>query len=346
LLRRAVFANKRDALMTAQPLTRGQGLQTTAVHTRFAPSPTGRLHLGHAFSAITAHDFARAQGGRFSLRIEDIDGTRSRPEHVDAILKDLEWLGLAWDGEVTFQSQRLHLYEAALDRLRGMGLLYPCFCTRADIAASLSAPHGPEGALYPGTCRGRADADLTRPHSSRLDVQRALKILPRRGRGTAEGGGGVLAANDVARGEYPSTSFAGPPLPPGEDLLWHDAFAGWVAADPLAHGDVILARKDAPASYHLAVTIDDAAQGITHVIRGKDLFEATHVHRLLQALLDLPTPEYRHHGLLTGPDGQRLAKRHGAPTLESLRLAGEDGPALADRLRAGQLPVGFAAAKA
>ncbi|MCD2325165.1 tRNA glutamyl-Q(34) synthetase GluQRS [Sphingomonas sp. IC-56] len=276
------------------------------VHTRFAPSPTGRLHLGHAFSAITAHDFARAQGGRFSLRIEDIDGTRSRREHVDGILRHLEWLGLEWDGEVTFQSQRLHLYEAALDRLRGMGLLYPCVCTRADIAASLSAPHGREGAVYPGTCRGRADADLSRPHSWRLDVERALR----------------------------------------EDLWWHDAFAGRVRADPLSHGDVILARKDAPASYHLAVTLDDAAQGITHVVRGKDLFEATHVHRLLQALLDLPTPEYRHHDLLSGPDGQRLAKRHGAPTLESLRLAGEDGRALADRLRAGLLPVGFAAAKA
>lgn len=280
------------------------------IHTRFAPSPTGRLHLGHAWSAIQAHDFARAAGGRFSLRIEDIDGTRSRPEHVDAIFRDLEWLGLAWDGEATFQSQRLDLYQAALDRLKAMGLLYPCFCTRADIAASLSAPHGPEGALYPGTCRGLPE-DAARlaaePHSWRLDMEKALAQV--------------------------------------DGLTWHDALAGTIAANPRAHGDVVLARKDAPASYHLAVTVDDAAQDITHIIRGKDLFSATHVHRLLQALLGLPTPEYRHHDLLLGPDGTRLAKRHGAPTLEAMRLAGEDGRALADRLRAGSLPVGIAAAQ-
>jgi len=273
------------------------------IHTRFAPSPTGRLHLGHAFSALQAHDFARANGGIFTLRIEDIDGTRSRPEHVAAILADLDWLGLQWDEPPVFQSQRLPLYQAALDRLRAMGLLYPCFCTRADIAASLSAPHGPDGPLYPGTCRERADPDLTRPHSWRLDMAAAVAL-------------------------------AG-------DLTWHDALAGTVRADPLSHGDVILARKDAPASYHLAVTVDDAAQGISHVVRGADLFAATHVHRLLQALLDLPTPEYRHHALLTGPDGTRLAKRHGAPTLESLRLAGEDGRALAARLRKGEVPIGF-----
>lgn len=273
------------------------------IHTRFAPSPTGRLHLGHAFSALQAHDFARALGGRFTLRIEDIDGTRSRPEHVAAILEDLDWLGLRWDEPPVFQSQRLPLYAAALDQLRAMGLLYPCFCTRADIAASLSAPHGPEGALYPGTCRGLAHPDLSRPHSWRLDMAAAIARVG--------------------------------------DLVWQDALAGAVAADPLSHGDVILARKDAPASYHLAVTIDDAAQGISHVVRGADLFTATHVHRLLQALLDLPTPYYRHHALLAGPDGTRLAKRHGAPTLESLRLAGEDGRALADRLRKGEVPIGF-----
>ncbi len=278
------------------------------IHTRFAPSPTGRLHLGHAWSAIQAHDHARQHGGRFTLRIEDIDGTRSRPEHVDAILRDLEWLGLGWDGEVTWQSRRLHLYEAALGRLRAAGLLYPCFCTRADIAASASAPHGPEGALYPGTCRGLEATDMARPHCWRLDMARAIQIPP-----------------------------------PGEDLCWHDAHAGRVRADPAAAGDVVLARKDAPASYHLAVTVDDAAQGITDVVRGVDLFAATHVHRLLQALLGLPTPEYRHHPLLAGPDGTRLAKRHGAPSLEAMRLAGEDGRALAERLRAGQLPVGIAA---
>jgi glutamyl-Q tRNA(Asp) synthetase len=277
--------------------------------TRFAPSPTGRLHLGHAFSAIQAHDFARACGGRFLLRIEDIDGTRSRPEHVDAILADLEWLGLSWDGEVVFQSQRLARYQAALDRLKAMGLLYPCFCTRADIAASASAPHGPEGTIYPGTCRALAAPDLSRPHCWRLDMAAALSRA-----------GGALGFTDSGHGT--------------------------IVADPASHGDVVLARKDAPASYHLAVTVDDAAQHVTDIVRGDDLFAATHVHRLLQALLELPVPRYHHHALLTGSDGQRLAKRHGAPTLAALREAGENGPALADALRLGELPVGFVAARA
>ncbi|MBB4101000.1 glutamyl-Q tRNA(Asp) synthetase [Sphingomonas kyeonggiensis] len=325
------------------------------IHTRFAPSPTGRLHLGHAWSAIQAHDYARAHGGTFTLRIEDIDGTRSRPEHVEATLRDLEWLGLAWDGEVTFQSRRLHLYEAALDHLRAMGLLYPCFCTRADIAASLTAPHGPEGALYPGTCRGLVAPDLSKPHCWRLDVTGALKILPElvSGRGAiraANGGGAAGEDGGVPPPPLHHRPAAGGPPPRdklGEDLLfWNDVFAGRILADPASAGDVVLARKDAPASYHLAVTMDDAAQGITHVVRGVDLFAATHVHRLLQALLGLPTPEYRHHPLLLGPDGTRLAKRHGAPGLEAMRLAGEDGRALADRLREGQLPVGIAAAQA
>ncbi|HEX8301832.1 glutamate--tRNA ligase family protein, partial [Sphingomonas sp.] len=162
------------------------------VVTRFAPSPTGRLHLGHAWSALLSHDFARENGGSFLLRIEDIDGTRSRPEHVAAILADLDWLGLAWDGEVTFQSQRLPLYDAALDRLKAMGLLYPCFCTRADIAASLTAPHGLEGAVYPGTCRGLPAPDLSKPHCWRLDLEKALANLPLpsgEGRGPPRSGG-------------------------------------------------------------------------------------------------------------------------------------------------------------
>ncbi|UVO52481.1 tRNA glutamyl-Q(34) synthetase GluQRS [Sphingomonas sp. SUN019] len=276
----------------------GQGvadIEGPHVVTRFAPSPTGRLHMGHAFSAILAHDFARARGGRFLLRIEDIDGTRSRPEHVATIIEDLRWLGLTWDGPVAFQSERLSLYAAALDDLRARGLLYPCFCTRAEIAASLSAPHGPE-AIYPGTCRsidpsGRMDE----PHCWRIDMAKAVALT-------------------------------GP-------LTWTDHNAT-IAADPAAQGDVVLARKDAPASYHLAVTIDDAAQGVTDVVRGRDLFDATHIHRLLQALLGLPTPAWHHHDLLTGADGERLAKRHNSPTLAALREAGEDGRALAAQLRA------------
>ncbi|MGH6612811.1 tRNA glutamyl-Q(34) synthetase GluQRS [Sphingomonas sp.] len=283
-----------------------------AVITRFAPSPTGALHLGHAFSAIQAHDRARKEGGTFLLRIEDIDGTRSRPEHVQGIFDDLAILGLAWDGPVLFQSARLAAYEQALSRLRERDLLYPCFCTRADIAASGAAPHGAAGAIYPGTCRSldpaiRQTRLATEPHAWRIDMARAVAAI-----------GGA------------------------EELVWHDEIAGVVSADPLAHGDVVLARKDAPASYHLAVTVDDAAQGVTHVVRGVDLFEATHVHRVLQALLDLPVPLYRHHRLLTDVAGNRLAKRTGAPTLASLYAAGQDGPALADMLRRGQAPPGFA----
>jgi glutamyl-Q tRNA(Asp) synthetase len=281
----------------------GQG----GIVTRFAPSPTGRLHLGHAASATRAHDFAVTRGGRFLLRIEDIDGTRSRPEHVADILADLAWLGLRWEGPV-FQSQRLDLYAEALAKLDAMGLVYRCYCTRAAIAASLSAPHGSE-AVYPGICRNRPrDEDTDAPHCWRLDVAKAL-----------------------AR--------TGP-------LIWWDETAGTVACEAAAQGDVVLARKDAPSSYHLAVTVDDAAQGVTDVVRGIDLFMATHIHRLLQALLGVPTPRYRHHPLLTGPNGERLAKRHGAPTLASLREAGEDGRALADLLRAGRLPTGFSARNA
>lgn len=264
--------------------------------TRFAPSPTGRLHFGHAASAIAAHDLARTHDGTFLLRIEDIDGTRSRPEHVAGILDDLRWLGLAWDGDVVFQSQRLAGYEAALDRLRAMDLVYPCFCTRADIAASASAPHGVEGTVYPGTCRGTDNRHrMSEPHCWRIAMDRAAAL-------------------------------AGP-------LAWQDATAGVVVAEPSAAGDVVLARKDAPASYHLAVTVDDAAQGVTDVVRGIDLFAATHVHRLLQALLDLPTPRYHHHPLLLGPDGKRLAKRNGAQALADLRTQGVDGPSIAGAIR-------------
>lgn len=271
--------------------------------TRFAPSPTGRLHVGHGWSALMAHDLAGGSGGRFHLRIEDIDGARSRPEHVAGIMEDLAWLGLGWDGPVVFQSQRLAAYAAALDRLKAMGLAYPCFCTRADIAASASAPHGPEGAIYPGTCRHvpddvRADRIVQEPHAWRIDMVRAVAMT-------------------------------GP-------LTWDDA-----DGDPLAAGDVVLARKDAPTSYHLAATLDDAAMGVTLVLRGRDLLAATDIHRLLQALLDLPTPLYRHHGLLVGPDGKRLAKRTGGIQLAELRASGVDPARLRDDLRAGVFPAGI-----
>jgi glutamyl-Q tRNA(Asp) synthetase len=279
--------------------------------TRFAPSPTGLLHLGHAYSALQAHDFARARDGAFLLRIEDIDPGRVRTEFVDDIIADLLWLGLEWDGEMIYQSERLPLYAEALDRLKAEGLLYPCFCTRAEIAAeiaaSASSPHrGPDGPVYPGICRGLAAPDLARPHAWRLDVARA-----------------------AAR--------AG-------SLTWREGEAE-VAARPEVYGDVVLARKDAPASYHLAVTVDDAAQGVTHVVRGRDLFAATHVHRLLQALLDLPTPIYHHHGLLTDAAGNRLAKRHGAPTLADMRAAAADPAALVAALRAGAYPGGYSLAE-
>ena len=270
--------------------------------TRFAPSPTGRLHLGHAYSALLAHDFAREREGSFLLRIEDIDPGRVRAEFIDGILEDMLWLGLEWDDEIIYQSERLALYAAALERLKAMGLLYPCFCTRADIAASVAAPHGPDGPLYPGTCRGLAAPDLSRPHAWRLDVAKA-----------------------VAR--------AGP-------LTWRND-GEEVSAAPETLGDVVLARKDAPASYHLAVTVDDADAGVSDIVRGRDLFASTHVHRLLQALLDLPVPDYHHHALLTDADGVRLAKRHAAPTLADLRARGMDPAALVEALRRGEMPAGY-----
>ncbi|WP_326914008.1 tRNA glutamyl-Q(34) synthetase GluQRS [Sphingopyxis chilensis] len=276
--------------------------------TRFAPSPTGELHLGHAYSAVLAHAAARGAGGRFRIRIDDIDGSRSREEFVAAALADLAWLGLDRDGDPVRQSDRLGDYVAALDDLRARGLVYPCFCTRADIAASLSAPHGPSGATYPGTCRNLSDAERARrmaaePHCWRLDMTRAAAL-------------------------------AG-------DLKWEEMEQGLRTAAPLAHGDIVLARKDAPASYHLASTLDDAAMGVTHVIRGADLIASTDIHRLLQALLGLPAPVYRHHALVCGPDGKRLAKRDAAASLKGLRDAGIDGRALAADLAADRLPTGY-----
>lgn len=280
------------------------------VTSRFAPSPTGPLHLGHALSAVLAHDRAREAGGRFLLRIEDTDTGRCRAEFVDGIFADLTWLGLRWDA-VAVQSERLALYDAALERLKAMGVAYPCFCTRGEIArevaASVSAPHGPDGPLYPGTCRGAEDASARlaagEPHSWRLDAGQAAAMV-------------------------------GP-------LTFVEEGAGDVAVEPELLGDLVLKGRDRPASYHLAAVVDDAAQGVTHVVRGRDILPSTHPQRLIQALLEIAPPIYRHHALVGDADGRRLAKRHGAPTLAAWRKAGEDGRALADRLRTGELPAGF-----
>lgn len=261
--------------------------------TRFAPSPTGHLHVGHAFAAFYAHRQA-GDKGRFLLRLEDIDQGRCRPEFEGAIAQDLEWLGLHPQGPVWRQSERMPAYAAALERLRAMDLVYPCFCTRAEIRAeidrSASAPHGPEGPLYPGTCRAleraEAAARIARgdPHAWRLDSAAAGRM-------------------------------AGP-------VSWRDLDTGHQCADPALLGDVVLARREVPTSYHLAVVVDDAAQGVTLVTRGEDLRYASHLHRLLQALLDLPVPDWRHHRLLLRADGKRLAKRDAALTIGALRAAG------------------------
>jgi glutamyl-Q tRNA(Asp) synthetase len=259
--------------------------------TRFAPSPTGLLHLGHAFSALTAFCAAREAGGRFLLRIEDIDPVRCKPAFAQALFDDLRWLGLTWEEPVRFQSAHGADYAAALERLREMELLYPCFCTRKEIGA-LAAPQENDdaGPVYPGTCRdlsaqAREALAQTRSHVWRLDMGRAC---------------------DRAGA-----------------IFWHDAIKGEVRADPARFGDVVLARKDVPTSYHLSVTVDDALQGVTCVTRGEDLFAATDIHRLLQALLALPTPRYRHHALLRDATGRRFAKRDKALTLRSLREAGK-----------------------
>jgi glutamyl-Q tRNA(Asp) synthetase len=269
--------------------------------TRFAPSPTGRLHLGHAFSALFAERAARAAGGRFLLRLEDIDRARCRAEFATAILDDLTWLGVRWDGAVRRQSEHVADYRAALDRLAARALLYPCFCTRKAIQDEIAraghaphlTPHGPDGPLYPGTCRTLPRAESERriaddaPYALRLDVTRARAAV-------------------------------------SSELVFVDRDAGRIGADPAQFGDVVLARKDVPTSYHLAVTVDDALQGVTLVTRGVDLLPATHVHRLLQALLDLPVPDYHHHRLLTDATGQRLAKRADSASLATLRAAGTD----------------------
>ena len=272
-------------------------MSTGTVVTRFAPSPTGYLHLGHVRSALAGWRAAREADGRFLLRIEDIDHTRCRAEFADAIIEDVHWLGLDWDGPTRRQSEHFDDYREALAKLEAAGLLYPCFCTRREIQAEIAragaAPHlgpgGEMGAPYPGTCRhlGAAERAARRASAAdyalRLDVEAALA---RTGR-----------------------------------LYWREDGTR-VEADPAALGDVVLARKEIPTSYHLAVMVDDALQGVTLVTRGADLFAATHIHRLLQALLDLPTPRYRHHPLLTDAAGRRLAKRDRALTIRAMREAG------------------------
>jgi glutamyl-Q tRNA(Asp) synthetase len=267
------------------------------VVTRFAPSPTGYLHLGHVRSAWEGWQAARQAGGHFLLRIEDIDHTRCRTEYEDAILEDLAWLGFAWDGPVRRQSEHLDDYRSALSRLEADGLLYPCFCTRREIQAEITraggAPQGEIAAPYPGTCRRlgmaeRAERRRAMPdYAWRLDVAAVLAQT------------GPLDFVEEGQGK-----------------------ARRLPVDPAALGDVVLARKEVPTSYHLAVTVDDALQGVTLVTRGSDLLAATHIHRLLQALLALSTPHYRHHPLLTDASGRRLAKRDRALTIRAMRAAG------------------------
>ena len=264
------------------------------VVTRFAPSPTGLLHLGSAYAALFAHDQARHHGGRFLLRIEDIDLTRCRPEFEQGMIEDLHWLGLEWDGPVMRQSERLPVYDEFLHVLEEGGLTYPCFCTRteiqAEIAAAPTAPHGPDGPLYPGTCKNldwreaKARIEAGEPYATRLHMDRAAEMT------------GPLTFTDIARGVI-------------------DVDAG-------SCGDIVLGRKDVPTSYHLSVTIDDAFQFVNLVTRGEDLLHATHVHRTLLALLGLPEPLYHHHPVLLGPDGKRFAKRDKSVTIEGLRAAG------------------------
>lgn len=275
--------------------------------TRFVPSPTGFLHLGHAFAALFAERAARETGGRFLLRIEDIDAARSRAEFEAAIAEDLEWLGLEWERPVRRQSEHYDEYAAALAVLRERELIYPCFCTRreiaAEIAASAAAPQGPDGPLYPGICRRLHAQERTRRLNAgdsfawRLDIENALARF-------------------------------------GGELMIHESGLerGTVVARSDIFGDVVLARKDAPSSYHLAVVVDDAAQGVTLVTRGEDLFPATHLHRLLQHLLDLPAARYRHHRLITDERGKRLAKRDHATALHTLRAQGVSAGDIRERL--------------
>lgn len=280
------------------------------MRTRFAPSPTGYLHLGHAFAALTAQKAARADGDALVLRIEDIDQGRCRPEYEAAILEDLAWLGVCWEHPVRRQSRHFDDYAAAGARLEAMGMVYQCFCTRseitAEIARAVDAPHGPEGPLYPGTCRALAPGERaarirTEAYALRLDVAKACDLLGER-----------LQFEERGRG------------PAGE--------RGMCRVQAGLLGDVVIARKDFPASYHLAVVVDDALQGIELVTRGEDLFHATHIQRLLQALLGLPAPVYAHHPLVVDERGNKFSKRNEAVTLRALRARGETPAGVRGRL--------------
>ncbi|NOD91541.1 tRNA glutamyl-Q(34) synthetase GluQRS [Ruegeria sp. HKCCD4884] len=277
--------------------------------TRFAPSPTGPLHLGHAYSALLASDIAKAESGQFLLRIEDIDQSRSRQHWEDQIYNELTWLGLTWPKPVVRQSDRMGVYDQALDRLWGQGFLFPCTCNRKDIAAAASAPqegapmHGPDGIIYPGTCRkAHQDKDLRqhpRPRNEplRLDIAKACQAI-----------------HDQSRFQFIELG-SGPDGETGTITFTPDELINTI-------GDVVLSRRDMGTSYHLSVVLDDAAQGITHVVRGQDLFEATRIHVLLQALLDFPTPAYLHHDLIRDETGKRLAKRDDARAISKYRAEG------------------------
>lgn len=265
----------------------------TGMITRFAPSPTGLLHLGHAYAARFAYDLAKQHGGRFLIRFEDIDVTRVREKYYGDIEDDLSWLGLEWSEKPLRQIDRLPLYMEALNRLKSLGVVYPCFCTRKEIQQEIegmaNAPHGPEGALYPGTCRklsgGNDRLEKGEAHCWRLDAKRAAELA-------------------------------------GE-MTFDDQIKGRIDVDLSILGDVVLARKDIATSYHLAVVVDDAAQGITDVTRGEDLLASTHVHRVLQQLLELPEPRYHHHRLILDREGKRLAKRDDALSIRTLREQGK-----------------------
>ncbi|GGE51289.1 tRNA glutamyl-Q(34) synthetase GluQRS [Agaricicola taiwanensis] len=277
---------------------------------RFAPSPNGFLHLGHAYSALLNADLARAAGGRFLLRIEDIDPERSRPTFEEAIYHDLRWLGLDWPEPVRRQSEHVAEHAEALQPLKRRRLVYPCFCTRGEIRAEVarrgpSWPRDPDGSpLYPGTCRHIVEPERLRrlgggaPHLWRLDMARAVAET------------GPLSWTGIA-----------------EDGTMHD-----ILADPARWGDVVIARRDVPTSYHLSVVLDDAAQRVTHVVRGQDLYHATAIHRLLQVLLELPAPLYRHHRLVLDEEGRKLSKSIGSASLRSLREAGESPAGIRRRL--------------